>query len=333
MKNFNYPILLLFVLLLCNGCTTNDTDEISPNVENVTTDNTIDSNDYSDDVFVDGINQTYLEETGMTKEELLRSIAEDDKNYEQELESRLSQEALSNGLTKSTAAKGFDFNRAELAGAIGYMLYEIQTDPAKYFQTDFPNDLPDFNLGLNTELIRLAVSKFPALKDHTNKRKIDLYGFSLHNVSISGQTIKFDVRGNARYRKYVKIFGKWRKILDKRGSANVDIPLYFNTSTHTIEVSTIKISKISIGGGILSIISPIKTLIIKLLINKFVKIKVDVDLDFSYDFISKVYVNHKGIRQQTINGRRFVFFDFEIKTSQLIDDVEALLQSFGIICC
>ena len=64
--------------------------------------------------------------------------------------------------------------------------------------------------------------------------------------------IKF--KGNARYRHYIKFFGKYRRVLDRTGSAHVELPLHFNTAVNKIEAGTLKVSKIKIKNKFIDIV-------------------------------------------------------------------------------
>jgi len=306
-------------IVLLFGCQKQDENLIE---EISTEDNTLinqsleEDVDYKDDVFVDGINQTYLEETGMTREELEKMIQKESLAELEAFQKELDKQAKAISTHQFSANRGFDFDRGELAGAIGYLLYDIQQNAKKYFNakviTDDDGDSKLF-FGLSKQLLRNAVSKFPELKQYSKKQKINLWGFSILSIDASGTTLKIKIKGNARFRWYKKILWKYRKLVDRRGSAEVELPLYFNTQTHKISSGTLKISKIKIKNiRFFDILFPIHTTIARLVIAKFVVIKRDINLDISYAFLSKAYMNFRYFSPSHDDKINLVF---DLKTS------------------
>jgi len=328
MKKLNFlKYVLLCVIILATGCQKEDeliTEQDVINNNELQTDT-----DFENDVFVDGVNQTFLQETGMTVEELEQMVAQQAAEDQAEFTSVLEKQAA-NFSSYKYSEKKFTFDENELAGAVGALLFDIQQNADKYFEASIGlnTSLGTFlELGLSEQLIKNAVAAFPTVRNHTSKQKLDLHGFSLESLEASGTTIKIKFKGNARYRHYIKIFKKYRKVLDRSGSAHVELPLYFNTSSNKITSGTLKISRINIKNKFIDIVFLIKSTIIKLIINKFVVIKKDINLDISYDFISKFYVDFKYFSKS--NGK--VFFTFKIKTDDLIDSIKNLLKAAGII--
>jgi len=314
MKKLQYLKLTLLCVILFAGCQTQD--------EIITQDDLVinetleqETSDFKDDVFVDGINQTYLEESGMTREELEEMIQKEEPeeliNFQKELEKQ------SNAVSthESLANRGFDFNRGELAGAIAYLLYDIQQNARKYFSakviTDDDGDSKLF-FGLSRQLLRNAVSKFPELKQYSSKQKINLHSFSLERIDVSGTSMKIEIKGKVRYRKYVRFLWKNRKIIDVSGRANVTLPLYFDTSRHAITSGSVKISNIVIKAGVLTRVINMFSIITQWVARAFGGIKKDINLDISYAFLSKAYMNFRYFSPSHDDKINLVF---DLKTS------------------
>lgn len=329
MKKTNYyKYIWLFVILLMLGC--QKENEVVIEQEIIESSDIQNATDFENDVFVDGVNQTFLEETGMTVEELEKMVAEEVEQGKAKFEQELEKQAKNFILNNDAAKGGFTYDKNELAGAIGYLLWDIKQNAKKYFAASISSQSNNLTLklGLSEQLLKNAVAKFPALRKHSNKQKVDLYGFSLESITTSGGTnviIKF--KGNARYRHYIKFFGKYRRVLDRRGSAHVELPLHFNTAANKIEAGTLKVSKIKIKNKFIDIVFLFKSTIIKLIINKFVVIKKNIDMDISYNFISKVYVNFDAIYKSS--GK--IFFQFKIKNPTVVNTIKDLLKLVGII--
>ncbi len=327
MKKAIYLMLLLVSSILLTRCsdsteTLEDQEALIPDTElNIDEELDLEDTEFKDDVFVNGVNQTYLQETGLTEEELLASVEEEQAELLKEIESQYKNNS------SATAGKGpIKFDKNELAGAIAIMLSNIAEDPGKYFQAKIglaSGRGPFLDLGLGDKLIRETIATFPEFRKYSSREKVNLYGFSLRSISISGNsTVKIKIRGRARYRRYIKFFGKKRRIINKRLSADLHIPMNFEISTNTLKVKSIKVDKIHITGFIFNPVIAIINLVVK----KFVKINRDVNLDVSYDFISKAFVDYKGLYQERIRNQNFTFFKFNIKKKELINTIKNNLK-------
>ncbi len=316
MKKLQYLQVILVFMILVTGCQKEEeilTEENTVINEEIVTDGAEESPDFKDDVFIDGINQTYLEETGMTREELEKIIEKERLAELENFQNELQRQVNNFSVQDLSSRGGFNFDRGELAGAIGYLLYDIQQNAKKYFSagvyTDDDGD-STLHLGLSKQLIRNAVAKFPELKQYSRKQKINLYGFSLEDLSFThrGTTLTIKIKGNARFRWYKKILWKYRKIVDRRGSAHVELPLHFNTQTNVINSGTLKISKINIRNvRFIDVLFPIHSIIARLVIKKFVVIKRDIDLDISYNFLSKANMDFRYFSNTYDDKISFVF--------------------------
>ena len=122
MKKLSYLTVLALMLLAVISC--NENENILPT--NAVGNQLSEGDAFTNDVFVNGINQTYLQEMGMSEQELLQWLEDDNKSYDEELDSRLREKEKLVPLTSNRNTKGgYTFDRAELAGAIGYLLYNI----------------------------------------------------------------------------------------------------------------------------------------------------------------------------------------------------------------
>ncbi|WP_282080941.1 hypothetical protein [Aquimarina algiphila] len=328
MKKSIYLPLLFLTLTILIGCNTDDNTLTEPDTTNIEPE-TDDEDEFKNDVFVNGINQTYLQETGMTEEELLTSIEEDDMKNAVEFEKQLNDQ-FQNMTAIDPNNKATQYNQRELAGAITNMLNDIKQEPGKYFQAKIgvnSDRSPFFDLGLSDKLIRQTIASFPEFKIYSKRQKINLYRFSLRRIKVSGSSrIKIEIRCKIRYRRYVKFFGKRRRIINKRLSADLHIPLNFDAKTNTLKVNTLKVDRIHITSFIFNPIIAVLNQIVK----RFVIIREDVNLNISYDFISKAYVDYKGLYKERLNGQNFIFFKFDVKTDDLIDTIKGKLKTRDI---
>ncbi|SEB38082.1 hypothetical protein SAMN04489761_0306 [Tenacibaculum sp. MAR_2009_124] len=320
---YAFTALILFNL----GCSNEDMTA-PPEVESL---DQQDDPSFKNDVFdKNGLNRTYLEESSLSEEDFYTQLNEEGAILSNSLEEK------QNDYSQN---KNVIIDKSDLAGALASLIYEIKDNPGNYFKGEigFNSTYGSyFNLGLNNNLIRSAVQKFPSVridkrtgKKDKNKHLIDLNNFSLLKMEIVGQnTVKIKIKGNFRYRYYRKIFKKYRRLLDRRGTAEIELPLIFNTVTNSIQTGTAKINKIDISSGFNLFF--VQNLLINVIVKKFVSIKQNFNLNISYDFLPKQYIEFKGLKEDYYNGQRFTFFKFDIKDDAYINNLRSRLQQLNI---
>ena len=298
------------------GCNDNTETIVTPNIDPITSE--IEENTYfKEDVFVNGVNQTYLKEMGITQEELLASAEEESKKENEELIKEIEKQYKS--IASQSAEKGgFKFNKKKLADAIALLLLDIKNNPGKYFQAKVgiaSGRGAFFDIGLGDRLIRQTVASFPAVKYYRSKKKFNLYSSRLKRIEVSGNsTIKIVVRTKNRFRKYVKFFGRKRRVLNLRFHTDIHIPMNFDVRTNTLKIKKIKSGKPSVKGNIIKrfVFGSIGKILYKL-----GKLKADLNLDIPFDFISKAFIDYKGLYQERIDGTinldQYKFLSIDVK--------------------
>ncbi len=324
MRRLNYLMLFVLTFILFTRCSKNE--DLITESEVLMVDSEPEETAFKNDVFVNGVNQTYLKEVGLTEKEFLASVEEDYKTENEELLKEIEKQYKNNN-TENASKRGVRFNKKELAGAIVLMLKDIKDNPGKYFQAKVGVTSERgafFDLGLGDQLIRQTIASFPAVKYYRSKTKFNLYSSSLKRIETSGNsTVKIVIRTKNRIRKYVRFFGRKRRILNVRFHTNLYIPMKFDIKTNTLKIKKIESGKPSIKGNFIKkiVIGSVSTILYKL-----GKLKANVNLDIPFDFISKAFIDYKGVYQQRIKKENFTFFKFDINSKDLLKKLKSKLK-------
>ena len=319
-------MLFFITVMTFTRCNDNTETIVEPDINSVNSEIEEEDIYYKEDVFVNGVNQTYLKEMGITEEELLANAEEDSKKANAELIKEIEKQYKSID-SQSTSERGVVFNKKKLADAIAIMLLDIKNNSGKYFQAKLgvaSGRGAFFDIGLGDRLIRETIASFPAVKYYRSKTKFNLYGSNLKRIEVSGNSIvKIVIRTKNRFRKYVRFFGRKRRVLNVKFHTNLYIPMNFDIRTNTLKIKKIKSGKPSVKGNFIKrfVIGSIGTILYKL-----GKLKANVNLDIPFNFISKAYIDYKGVYQEQIKKENFTFFKFNLDNKKLIENLKVKLK-------
>ncbi|CAL2080279.1 conserved exported protein of unknown function [Tenacibaculum sp. 190524A02b] len=334
MKKLTFKTLFYLLIIISTGCTNEDliTNEQITNSKSVSSQNS-EEESFKNDVFVNGINQTYLKETGMTESELLTLLGKE--NSLEEFKTDLNEKSDK----KEILGKPSPINKAHLAGAIAHLVIEIAKNPCRYFEAiAFRNGSGNFlKIGLSHQVIQLAVANLPNFDKEIKTGKkggfkhiVNLSGYNFIKTETTNNTIKVKINTEIRYRLYRRVFGKYRKVIDRLGSLDLQIPFLFNTKNNKIEINSITTDniKIQLPQAFLLAGGPVNKLLYEYLIYKFVSITVEDDFGkVSFDkFLPKQYVEFIGVSS---GGSYSTNFNFKINNTNFYDFLYGYLDDEG----
>ncbi|CAL2108356.1 conserved exported hypothetical protein [Tenacibaculum sp. 190524A02b] len=339
MKKLTFKTLFYLLIIISTGCTNEDliTNEQITNSKSVSSQNS-EEESFKNDVFVNGINQTYLKEIGMTESELLTLIGKE--NSLEEFKTDLNEKSDK----KEILGKPSPINKAHLAGAIAHLIIEIAKDPCSYFRAiAFRSPKGDFlDIDLDHRTIGLAVANFPNLdeekiikvkvrkKNIRFKLIVNLSRYRFIKTETTNNTIKVKINTEMRFRLYKRAFGKYRNVIDRSGSLDLQIPFLFNIMSNKIEINSIAIDKIKIKlpQAFLLFGGPINKLLFEHIIHKFAAITVIEDFGrVSFDkFLPKQYVEFIGVSP---GGSHYTNFNFKINEPSFYDFLYGYLDDEG----
>lgn len=182
----------------------------------------------NDEDFVNGINQAYLKERGITEEELLKEIQAEFTQEEEMAEAE---------------TRGIPF------GYNGFFdVNDMISRPYEYFTCTINNTGANsyIDVGVNRIKLNEMVSRIPEVQlEDTRKTRIWARNFRLGEVT--GNTIYISAQGHIK--KYKRFWRKYIKYLDIEPYVTIAISYRFDAATQEIVLENYKITKV--GGHLL----------------------------------------------------------------------------------
>lgn len=285
--------LLMLTLFSCNVAQMPVSEEAltMESSENAAVDSYVEENEN----FVNGINQAYLKERGISEEELVNEI--------------LAEAALEKSSTEE-ATRGFNFDSTGFFDVV-----DIVKNPAKYFKcsVNISGSNSYVDVGLSQTKLNQTLKYMPEIiLENSKTKKIKAYDFSIGEVS----SYNIIVNGRIHAKIYKRIFGKYRKILDVKGKVKVAVAYRYDKNTNELVFEKYKVKSV-VGGPIITLAGKIFTR------TKFAKGNLTQRVELK--FLPKQYL----IFERCFTSKEYLYTRLWFKKSDL-NRVISYARMFGI---